>query len=122
MASIQSRNELRKVRQDRGRRKIKGTAERPRICVYKSLKALYVQVIDDEAGHTLIGLTTGAGELKDGLESPTNLAAAEKLGEAVGAKLIERGITAVVFDRSGYKFHGAVKAIADAARKAGAQF
>ena len=122
MASAKSRNELRKIRQERGRRKIKGTAERPRICVYKSLKALYVQVVDDEKGHTLLGLSTGAGELKDQLDSATNLAAAEKLGEAVGTKLVEQGIKAAVFDRSGYKFHGAVKAIAEAARRAGVEF
>lgn len=101
------------------RSRISGTADRPRMSVFKSNKHLYVQVIDDAEGQTLLSVSSRAGETK-GLK-PT-VADGAKLGEAVGAKMKEQNITTVVFDRNGHLFHGVVKAIADGARKAGIKF
>ena len=103
------------------RKKVRGTAERPRLAVFRSLKHIYAQVIDDDRGHTLVSLgTTGKG--LDGVERGGNVQAAEAIGEALAKKAQERGITKVVFDRGGRKYHGRVKALADAARKAGLEF
>ncbi len=122
MAAAKSRNELRKIRQKRGRKKIKGTAQRPRLCLYKSHTALYAQLVDDEAGHTLASVATSHAALKDQLEGLCNIEAAKKLGEAIALKAKELGIEEIVFDRSGYKYHGRVKAVAEAAREAGLRF
>ncbi len=98
------------------RRKIAGTAERPRVSVFKSNKHLYVQVIDDAAGKTLLAVSSRSGETK-GLK-PT-VEGGEKLGEALGSEMKEHKITEAVFDRNGHLYHGVVKAVAEGARKAG---
>jgi large subunit ribosomal protein L18 len=98
------------------RKKIRGTEERPRLTVYKSNTHTYVQVIDDDAGKTI----AAASNLeKDHRDIPNKVAALGKLGELIGERLKAKKITAVVFDRNGYRYHGKVKAIADGARKAG---
>ena len=101
------------------RKNILGSAERPRLTVFRSNKNLYVQVIDDAAGHTLVAGST----LEEALEGtrPT-VEGGTKLGELVGARLKEKNIGTVVFDRNGYNYHGVIKAIADGTRKAGIQF
>jgi large subunit ribosomal protein L18 len=101
------------------RRRITGTAERPRISVFKSNRHLYVQVIDDTVGNTLLSVSSQAGETK-GLK-PT-VADGEKLGAALGKKMKDKKITRAVFDRNGNLYHGVIKAIADGARKAGVEF
>ena len=101
------------------RGKISGTAERPRMTVFRSNLHMYVQVIDDVAGKTLVSASTVEADLK-GLKN--NVADAAKLGEAVGKRLLEKNIDTVVFDRNGYIYHGIVKAIADGARAAGVKF
>ncbi len=101
------------------RKLISGTAERPRMTVFRSNQHMYVQVIDDTVGHTLVSASTVEGEFKDLRNTVAN---AEKLGEAVGKKLLEKNIKTVVFDRNGYIYHGIVKSIADGARKAGVEF
>lgn len=98
---------------------ISGTQERPRMSVVRSNSHMYVQVIDDVAGKTLVSASTMEKELK-GLKN--TVADAAKLGEIVGKRVLDKGISKVVFDRNGYLYHGVVKAIADGARKAGVQF
>ena len=100
----------------RVRSKISGTAERPRMSVFRSNKQIYVQIIDDEAAKTLVS----ASSL--GLEKMAKKEQAAKVGELVAKKAIEAGITSVVFDRNGYLYHGRIKEVAEAARKAGLKF
>ncbi|MBE6349184.1 MAG: 50S ribosomal protein L18 [Spirochaetaceae bacterium] len=101
------------------RKRLHGTAERPRMTVTRSNCNLYIQVIDDDAGKTLAAISTLE---KDFASLKPNKAGAEKLGEAMGARLKEKKITTVVFDRNGYLYHGVVKSLADGARKAGIEF
>jgi large subunit ribosomal protein L18 len=101
------------------RKTISGTAERPRMTVFKSNRSLSIQVVDDSKGHTLASASTLEKELK---AIKANVAGAAQLGEVMGKRLIEKNIKAVVFDRNGYLYHGIVKAMADGARKAGVQF
>lgn len=101
------------------RKNISGTASRPRMSVFRSNSHMYVQVIDDVAGSTLVSASSMEAELK-GLKN--TIADAAKLGEAVGKKMLEKNIDTCVFDRNGYLFHGIVKSIADGARKAGVKF
>lgn len=106
------------------RHKISGTAERPRLTVCKTSRHLYAQVIDDEAGRTLAFVTTNTKAFKDesARKSFANIAMAEKVGGEVANKAKAAGVTKVVFDRAGFAYHGVVKAVADAARKAGLEF
>ncbi len=101
------------------RKSVYGTAERPRMSVFRSGRNLYVQVIDDDEGKTLASISTLE---KDFVNLRANVASAEKLGEAMGQRLKEKNITKVVFDRNGYLYHGVVKALADATRKVGIDF
>jgi large subunit ribosomal protein L18 len=117
-----SKDQSRQKRHARLRRKLAGSAERPRLMVRRTLHHIYATVVDDNKGHTIVAASTREKDLADGLESTTNLAAAEKIGSAIAAKAKQAGITQVVFDRSGFKYHGRVKALADAARQAGLEF
>ena len=101
------------------RKSISGTATRPRLTVFRSNLHMYVQAIDDTVGNTLVSASTVEAEFKD---LRNTVADAEKLGEAVGKRLLEKNIQEVVFDRNGYLYHGIVKSIADGARKAGVKF
>ena len=110
-------------RHRRVRKKVSGTAERPRLAVYRSNKHIYAQLIDDQAGHTLAQASTLDAEVRGRLEGGTgNLAAAKAVGTVVGERAKARGVEKVVFDRGGYIYHGKVKAIAEAAREQGLQF
>jgi len=113
-----SRNGLRLKRHLRIRRKVSGTAVAPRLCVFRSNKHVYAQIIDDVAQHTLAAASTK--EL--GLTKTSNIDAAKAVGEAVAKKALEAGIKQIVFDRGGYVYHGKIKALADAAREAGLEF
>jgi len=104
----------------RVRKKIKGTGERPRLCVYRSAQHLYAQIIDDNESMTLVAASTRAKGLDTAELNKTEVA--KKLGELIGKLAIEKGLTKVVFDRSGYLYHGRVKALADGAREAGLIF
>jgi large subunit ribosomal protein L18 len=101
---------------------VSGTAERPRLCVYRSLDHIYAQVIDDRAGKTLASASSADKDTKKNLKGGGNVAAAKVVGKAVADRAKAQGISKVVFDRGGYKYHGRVKALADAAREAGLQF
>jgi len=114
------RNKLRQKKHKSIRSKIVGTAERPRLSVYRSLKNIFVQIIDDNAGKTLVSASTIEKGSKT--ENGSNIEAAKKVGEAIAKKALDRGIDTVVFDRSGYVYTGRVKALADAAREAGLKF
>jgi large subunit ribosomal protein L18 len=116
------RNKARKKRHLRVRSKISGTSERPRLNVYRSLKHIYAQIIDDTTGRTLISASTADKEVREKLSKTWDTDAAKAVGQAVASKALDQGINEVVFDRSGYKYHGRVKALADAAREAGLSF
>ena len=114
--------EARKRRHRRVRGKISGTAQRPRLNVFRSLDNIYVQVIDDEAGHTMVSASTLDNELSSDLKGKDKKAQASIVGKAVAERALEAGITEVVFDRGGYAYHGRIKAIAEAAREGGLKF
>jgi large subunit ribosomal protein L18 len=117
-----SRAEHRSRVHDRIRTRISGTAERPRLCVYRSLKNISAQVIDDLAGRTLASASSNDAETRKSVKGGGNVAAAKVVGKAVAERAVAKGIKQVVFDRGGYKYHGRVKALADAAREAGLKF
>jgi large subunit ribosomal protein L18 len=112
----------RRERHVRLRKKVSGTPDRPRLFVRRSLHHIYAVLIDDAKGHTLATASTLDESLASGLSSKTNLAAAAAIGSAIASKAKAAGISAVVFDRGGYKYHGRVRALADAAREAGLTF
>jgi len=112
----------RRRRKLRVRKKVFGTPERPRLTVFRSLKHIYAQIIDDTRGHTLVSTSTLSKPLREQIRYGGNKEAAAKVGEVLAKLALEQGITKVVFDRNGYKYHGRVKALADAARAAGLQF
>jgi large subunit ribosomal protein L18 len=118
MIPQRQRNEIRQRVHARIRRKMQGTAERPRLNVYRSLNHIYAQVIDDASGVTLVSASTKAANLKTG----GNVAAAKEVGKLVAERAKEKGVKKVVFDRGGYLYHGRIKALADAAREAGLEF
>lgn len=107
---------LRRKKKVRVRARVIGSTERPRLSVYKSLKALYAQVIDDSTGTTLVSSST------IGKKGGATMTAAEELGKAIAEAALAKKVTSVVFDRNGYLYHGKVKVLAEAARKAGLQF
>ncbi len=116
------KQKARKRRHRRIRMKISGTAERPRLNVYRSLDHIYVQVIDDVASHTLASASTLDATLADDLEGKTKREQANAIGKAVAQKAVDAGISEVVFDRGGYLYHGRVKALAEGAREGGLKF
>jgi large subunit ribosomal protein L18 len=116
-------NQLRREKtKARIRGRVSGTPERPRLTIYKSLKRIYVQAVDDTQGITLAAASSLEKDLRSSLKNGANIEAAKAVGASIAARLKEKGITAVVFDRNGYVYHGRVKALADSAREAGLQF
>ena len=122
MVSKKSRSEVRVKKHQRLRNRFSGTAERPRLAVFRSNDHMYAQIIDDVAGNTLCAASTAEKEVKAELEKTNNVAAAAYLGKVIAERAKEKGITTVVFDRGGYIYHGKVQALADAAREAGLDF
>ena len=119
MFSKRDRNEVRKIRHERVRKKISGTAARPRLCVYRSLKHIYAQIIDDVNGVTLASASSLS---KDFDADGGNKDGAKKVGEQIAKNALAKGIKNVVFDRGGYLYHGRVKELADGAREGGLSF
>jgi large subunit ribosomal protein L18 len=121
-----TKNEKRGHVHDRIRKKMQGTAERPRLNVYRSLNHIYVQVIDDLHGKTLVSASTAEGKKEDATKGARrtggNVASAKAIGKTIAERARAKGVTQVVFDRGGYIYHGRVKAVADAAREAGLKF
>jgi large subunit ribosomal protein L18 len=112
-----SRATVREAIHRRIRRKVKGSGERPRLAVYRSLNHIYAQVVDDERGQTIVSASTTEKELRG--STGGNLDAARRIGKAIAERALEKGIESVVFDRGGYLYHGRIKALTDAAREAG---
>jgi large subunit ribosomal protein L18 len=117
-----NRREARRKRQVSGRRKVRGTTERPRLCVFRSTRHMSLQVINDEDGRTLVCASTMEPAVGEGLGSTGNIAAAQALGKVIAERAQAANITKVVFDRAGFPYHGRVKAVAEAAREGGLDF
>ena len=116
---------LRRVRHRRVRKKVIGSAEQPRLCVFRSLRAIYAQVIDDSTGRTLVAASSkepSGGASSGGAAVSPKITASATVGKAVAERALAQGITQVVFDRGGYRYHGRVKALAEAAREGGLKF
>lgn len=120
------KNIQKKLRRDKIRRRIRstirGTGERPRLCVYKSNKHVYAQLVDDLMGKTLVAASTQSEEVSDEVEDKTKQESAEIVGSYLADLATEKGINKAVFDRSGYKYHGVIKALAEGAREGGLDF
>ncbi len=111
-----------KVRHRRVREKVIGTALRPRLCVFRSLNHIYAQIIDDSRGQTLVSMSTLDPEVRDKVGGMLKVKKAELVGSMLAQKALDGRISCVVFDRRGYKYHGRIKALADAARQVGLEF
>lgn len=122
MERIAAKKKGRLSRKKRVRRNIAGTSMRPRLTVYRSLHHIYAQIIDDEAGATLVSASSMGRDLRDDLKKKNTVDAAKAIGAAIAKKALAHDIKQVVFDRNGYAYHGKVKALADAAREAGLVF
>ncbi len=122
MAKLKSRNDNRLKRHERVRKDVFGTPEKPRLCVFRSSKNIYVQVIDDVNGTTLAAASTLDSDIKEKAAYGGNKAAAKLVGEKIGEVALQAGIKAVCFDRGGYLYHGRVKELADGARASGLEF
>ena len=122
MVSKKSRSEVRVNKHRKLRNRFSGTAERPRLAVFRSNNHMYAQIIDDTVGKTLVSASTVQKDVKAELEKTNNVDAAAYLGTVIAKRAIEKGINTVVFDRGGFIFQGKIKALADAAREAGLEF
>ena len=122
MVSKESRSKVRVNKHRRLRNRFAGTAERPRLAVFRSNNHMYAQIIDDTVGNTLVAASTLEKDVKAELEKTNNVDAAAYLGTVIAKKAIEQGINTVVFDRGGFIYQGKIKALADAAREAGLEF
>ncbi|HSV32301.1 MAG TPA: 50S ribosomal protein L18 [Atribacteraceae bacterium] len=118
--SVLEKNQRRKKRHRRVRKKIHGTSDRPRLCVFKSLNHIYVQMINDEEGHTLVAVSSLSPELKSFQGTKTEVA--REVGKLVGKKALENNLEKAVYDRGGYLYHGRVKTLAEGARESGLVF
>lgn len=112
----------RKRRHQRVRKNVTGTAERPRLNVYRSLRHIYAQVINDEIGHTLVSASTLDAEVQKQIDGLDKTAQARLVGKVLAERALAQGVSQVVFDRGGYKYHGRVKALAEGSREAGLEF
>ena len=122
MVKKESRSEIRAKKHRRVRNNLAGTAERPRLAVFRSNNHMYAQIIDDTVGNTLVSACTLDKEVKDAVEKTNNVDAAAQVGTVIAKKALDKGITTVVFDRGGFIYQGKIKALADAAREAGLEF
>ncbi len=122
MVSKDSKTKKRVNKHNRLRNRFSGTAERPRLAVFRSNNHMYAQIIDDTVGNTLVAASTLEKGVKAEIEKTNDVAAATFLGTVIAKKALEKGITKVVFDRGGFIYHGKIKALADAAREAGLEF
>ena len=122
MVKKESRSEIRAKKHRRLRNNLAGTAERPRLAVFRSNNHMYAQIIDDTVGNTLVSASTLDKDVKDAVEKTNNVDAAAQVGTVIAKKALDKGITTVVFDRGGFIYQGKIKALADAAREAGLTF
>ena len=122
MVSNEGRREMSMLRHRRLRKRVSGTAERPRLAIFRSGKHIYAQVIDDVAGRTVAAANSLQSNVREAAEDKSQLKIAAAVGEAIAATAKAAGVSQVVFDRGGFKYHGRVKALAEAAREAGLRF
>lgn len=122
MVSKESKSKIRVNKHRKLRNRFAGTAQRPRLAVFRSNNHMYAQIIDDTVGNTIVAASTLEKDIKAQLEKTNDVAAAAKLGEIIAKKALDKGIKTVVFDRGGFIYQGKVKALADAAREAGLEF
>ena len=122
MVSKKSRAEMREKKHMRMRNRFSGTAERPRLAVFRSNNHMYAQIIDDTVGNTLVSASTTEKEVKAELKKTNDVEAAAYLGKVIAKRAVDKGITEVVFDRGGFLYHGKIEALAEAAREAGLVF
>ncbi len=122
MVNKESKAKVRVKKHKRIRNRFSGTAQRPRLAVFRSNHHMYAQIIDDVAGHTIASASTLEKDVKAELEKTNNVDAAAYIGTVIGKRAIEKGITEVVFDRGGFIYHGKIAALAEAAREAGLKF
>ena len=122
MIKKESRSEIRVKKHMRVRNRLSGTAERPRLAVFRSNNHMYAQIIDDTVGNTLVAASTAEKAVKAELEKTNDVAAAAYVGKVIAERALEKGIKAVIFDRGGFLYAGKVKALAEAAREAGLNF
>ena len=120
--STKTRQDIRQRLHDRIRKKIRGTPERPRLAVFRSQGHIYAQVVDDDAGRTLVAASSLDKDLRAKSKRGGTVAAAKEVGALIAGRAKDKGIAAVVFDRGGFQYHGRIKALADAAREAGLKF
>jgi large subunit ribosomal protein L18 len=117
-----TQQEARTRRHIRVRKKVTGTSARPRLCVYRSLRYIYAQVIDDSAGHTIVSASSVDPEVRTQINGKSKTESADIIGTIVAKRALDKGVKKVVFDRGGYQYHGRIKVLADAARKTGLEF
>ena len=122
MVNKESRSEVRIKKHMRVRNRLAGTADRPRLAVFRSNNHMYAQIIDDSVGNTIVAASTVEKSIKEALEQTDNVDAAAYVGKVVAERALEKGIKTVVFDRGGFIYQGKVQALADAAREAGLEF
>jgi large subunit ribosomal protein L18 len=122
MGSSQSRKSLRIKRKTRIRKKLSGTASRPRLTVFRSARHIYAQVVNDIDGSTLVAASTTEKDVRENNTFESKVAAATHIGKLVAERAVEKGIKAVVFDRNGFLYHGRIKAVSEGAREAGLEF
>lgn len=122
MATMNFRTQARLKRKKRIRKKLMGTGNRPRLCVFRSAKHIYAQVIDDTLGQTLVAASSLEKTVRENSESKNKLNAANAVGKIIGQRAMEKGVKKIVFDRNGFLYHGRIKAVSDGAREAGLKF
>ncbi len=122
MGTLNPKTQARLKRKKRIRKKLVGSADRPRLCVFRSAKHIYAQVIDDSAGKTLASASSTEKAVREKPESKNKLSNANTVGEIIGKRAMEKGVKQVVFDRNGFLYHGRIKAVSDGVRKAGLKF
>jgi large subunit ribosomal protein L18 len=122
MSSVDEKKQARLKRKQRIRKKLSGTPERPRLCIFRSAKHIYAQIIDDTKGQTMVAISTQDQTVKDQGKFVNKVAKAVFIGKLIGDKAVGMGIKKVVFDRNGFLYHGRVKAVSDGAREAGLDF
>ena len=122
MGTMNLRTRARLKRKKRIRKKLVGTGNRPRLCVFRSAKHIYAQVIDDSLGQTLVAASSLEKTVRENTESKNKLNAANTVGKIIGQRALEKGVKKIVFDRNGFLYHGRIKAVSDGAREAGLKF
>jgi large subunit ribosomal protein L18 len=122
MGTLNLRTQARLKRKKRIRKNLVGTGDRPRLCVFRSARHIYAQVIDDSRGQTLAAASSMEKDVRENPESKNKVTAANNVGKIIGQRAIEKGLKKVVFDRNGFLYHGRIKAVSDGAREAGLEF